>query len=550
MRFTQISWILSFIIFLNVAMEAPQPSQDANGYRYRDESTVQDKRKIAILSFGSLVRQNTNNQTGAKLEASAFAPTAIQLPVSISRLSQGNRMTAVIDKNGDPKRVWAATSHFQFLPNTRNNVAAREGSPYRSQDSGYDLTNIFYMKKLAPDRMKDPNEEAIAGSDRWVIRTEANERQRIPAAAALALAQWADANGYSAIVWASFPPNLSSQQATAAKLLENAELLRNTQDYVRNLPDGAQSAFEQAIIIGPDALRAFTVATPAAVPVQLAPVSRPAPAAAAPAAQPRPAAAAPADHERHYENFTFFQRGDLPILLSAPHGGTKAIPGVPERVGGINPLTGRRVNLFVTVWDDGTLELAQQASDEIYRLLGARPYLVAADFTRKQVDANRPAEDAYESNAAKKIYDQYHGKMRAYVDEIRNRFGTHAILVDIHGQGVDANTIYRGTNNRKNVTRLVNRNGEAALTGPESILGILSQKGYSIFPRNNEPQTPEKSIFSGGFIVRNYGSNNANGIDAIQLENGWALRRGQGVARFARDLANAIAGFYGEYLLQ
>ena len=159
-------------------------------------------------------------------------------------------MTAVIDRDGDPKRVWAATSKFQFLPNARNNVAAREGSPYRGQDTGYDLTNIFYMKKFAHGRMKDANEETIAGSDRWVIRTEANERQRIPMGTALALAQWADANGYSAIMWASFPPNLSSQQVAAAKLLENAELLRNSQDYVRKLPDGAQSAFEKAIVAG------------------------------------------------------------------------------------------------------------------------------------------------------------------------------------------------------------------------------------------------------------------------------------------------------------
>ena len=48
-------------------MEAPQPHRDANGYRYRDENTVQDKRKIAILSYGSLVKQNANNQTGAKI---------------------------------------------------------------------------------------------------------------------------------------------------------------------------------------------------------------------------------------------------------------------------------------------------------------------------------------------------------------------------------------------------------------------------------------------------------------------------------------------------
>ena len=111
------------------AMEMPQAQRaDANGYRYKDENTIQDKRKIAILSYGSLVKQAENHQTGARLDASAFAPTEIRLPVSLARLSQGNRLTAVIDKNGKPKKVWAATSQFQFLPNARNNLAAREGS--------------------------------------------------------------------------------------------------------------------------------------------------------------------------------------------------------------------------------------------------------------------------------------------------------------------------------------------------------------------------------------------------------------------------------------
>ena len=53
--------------------------------------------------------------------------------------------------------------------------------------------------------------------------------------------------------------------------------------------------------------------------------------------------------------------------------------------------------------------------------------------------------------------------------------------------------------------------------------------------------------------MRNYGSNNANGIDALQLENGWALRNeanAQNRARYARDLAQAIAQFYRTYLAQ
>jgi N-formylglutamate amidohydrolase len=178
---------------------------------------------------------------------------------------------------------------------------------------------------------------------------------------------------------------------------------------------------------------------------------------------------------------------------------------------------------------------------------------VNANFTRQQIDANRPRADAYEDARATPIYDRYHNTMRQYVDEIKNRFGNKAILIDIHGQGKEGHplTIFRGTRDRTTVARLINRNGEAAFTGPNSILGILEQKGHKIYPLNSEQRTPEERIYSGGFIVGNYGSNNANGIDAIQLENGWELRNDRHIpnrVRFARDLAEAIVGFYNNYL--
>ncbi len=235
----------------------PSLRVDANGYKYKDENTVQDKRRIAVLSYGSLVKQPENQTTRARLmTASAFAPTAVALPVSLSRLSQGNRLTAVIDNQGEPKSVWAAQSAFQFLPNARNNLAAREGAPYKGQDAGYDLKNIFYMKKLLSGRSADSNEEEIDGT-RWVIRVEENSRQKIASNIAQAIANWADKNEYSAVIWASFAPNIGSKSEIVQKLLGDDELLRNTQAYIQNLPNGAQTGFENAIMAGADAIRKF-----------------------------------------------------------------------------------------------------------------------------------------------------------------------------------------------------------------------------------------------------------------------------------------------------
>ncbi len=237
-------------------IHAMHPQQDANGYRYRNEETVQDKRKIAILSYGSLVNQSDNRHTGARIETFGFQPTTLTLPVSITRFSQTHRFTAVIDSNGYPKRVYAAQSKFQFLPNARNNLAAREGSSYRGQERGYDLKYMFYMKKLAPGARKDTNEEFIPGTN-WVILKPENPRQRLSDTIAQSIAEWANSNNYTAVIWASFPPNVESQKSAAEKILQDHDLYYNTKDYISNLPDGPQSPFEKAVVQGPDAVRDF-----------------------------------------------------------------------------------------------------------------------------------------------------------------------------------------------------------------------------------------------------------------------------------------------------
>src|SRR5690348_6939038 len=69
------------------------------------------------------------------------------------------------------------------------------------------------------------------------------------------------------------------------------------------------------------------------------------------------------------------QVGKLPIILSAPHGGTKEVPGLPERKGDGLPKGGKG---FFAGRDTGTEELAHAVSAAIEKTMGQKPYLVAA----------------------------------------------------------------------------------------------------------------------------------------------------------------------------
>jgi N-formylglutamate amidohydrolase len=235
------------------------------------------------------------------------------------------------------------------------------------------------------------------------------------------------------------------------------------------------------------------------------------------------------------------KKGGVPILVSAPHGGRVALPGVPVR-------KGEGVAKFVVVNDSNTDELALKLAAEIKKQVGAEPYLVMARFERKFVDANRPAEGAYESLRAKPIYDAYHKGLQEACREIQKNWG-RGLLLDLHGQAAEANTIFRGTGDLKSLDQLKTRYGLKAINGPNSVLGSLEKKGYKVFPASTSEEK-ENPKFNGGFITRTYGSEGNTGLDALQLELGGNHRSKKNLDQTAQDLAAAVKMFAKEFLPQ
>jgi N-formylglutamate amidohydrolase len=235
------------------------------------------------------------------------------------------------------------------------------------------------------------------------------------------------------------------------------------------------------------------------------------------------------------ESLVISRSGNLPILLTAPHGGTERVADVPARRHG------------VTTTDARTSELTLAVAKRIEEALGAEPYVVAARFKRQYIDANRAETEALESPAAKPAYAAYHDRIRAFVSEIRRRFPQGGLLLDIHGQSDDPGVVHRGTKDGATVAALIRRGGEAALTGPQSVFGALQSRGYQVFPPNTPLGDPrEFRKLNGGYTVQTYGSGRPDGIDAIQVEVGRDLRTDP---KFTGALAEAIVVFYRAYLM-
>lgn len=240
--------------------------------------------------------------------------------------------------------------------------------------------------------------------------------------------------------------------------------------------------------------------------------------------------------------FVFTQQGELPIIISAPHGGTRELPNVPERKGEGMKKGGAG---FFAGRDTGTEELAYAVLKEIEKRFGKKPYAVVSRTHRKYLDPNRPPEIAYEDEDAKPTYDFYHGTLADYCKEVTNKHRT-GLLLDLHGQGEKRDTVFRGTRNGTTVKHLSTAFGEPAVTGPKSLFGMLDQRGWIVHPKPFDGK--EQSGFTGGHIVGTYGTLSGTVVNAYQLEFGAEYRVESRREQTASQLADAVVEYAELYL--
>lgn len=249
------------------------------------------------------------------------------------------------------------------------------------------------------------------------------------------------------------------------------------------------------------------------------------------------------------DNLVYFVKGTIPLLITAPHGGSGAPDSVSIRTGVDS--NGVAIEDFNIVKDSWTKSIAKDIQAKYVQKYGGVPYLVAADFHRKYIDANRPEHQAFESETARIYYDTYHNKINEFIADIQQKFG-QGLLLDIHGQAQHPDKILRGTRNGYAVENLVGKYGWDAIVGNQGIFGLLAQQGFSLQPTNsqipnNSNLTPESSL-SGGTTIKFNGSHNAFGIDAIQFELGSNIRFSSAErALFADHMADNIRTFMKTY---
>jgi len=197
------------------------------------------------------------------------------------------------------------------------------------------------------------------------------------------------------------------------------------------------------------------------------------------------------------ETYLTIEKGSLPIVFSVPHGGEVALEGAAERIKGTKEQ------------DDRVNQLAAAIQRQLLAKTGKQAWLVGAKISRKYVDFNRRAEDAYESPDAAPVYEAYYGALRSAVDQVRTQPG--ALLLDIHGQSFKRDVVFRGTGSG------LTANNTPLYAAPDGLVTRLNAAGLNVEPASAQAK---EEHFSGGTIVRVFGYQTPQGIDSVQLEFG------------------------------
>ena len=122
-------------------------------------------------------------------------------------------------------------------------------------------------------------------------------------------------------------------------------------------------------------------------------------------------------------NFVEYAVGDLPVVVSVPHGGALAPATIPDRTSG------------TTVTDTNTIELGRAVAQAFLSRTGRPVYLVLCHLRRTKLDANREVVEAAQGNGeAIQAWNEYHGFLEQATRDVVAR-GGRGIYVDLHGHG-------------------------------------------------------------------------------------------------------------------
>ena len=259
-------------------------------------------------------------------------------------------------------------------------------------------------------------------------------------------------------------------------------------------------------------------------------------------------------------NYVEYIPGELPIVISAPHGGALKPGEAADRTYG------------TTGSDRNTVELSLAVRDALIDATGYAPHVILSHLHRSKLDPNREIVEAAQGDPfAENAWHEFQDwikEARVFVAGDYDR----GLYFDMHGHGhsiprVEIGYLLSGSDLNQNDDALNNMTmvektsirdlGRHApetfselLRGPKSFGGFLGDEGVRSIPSPGDPSPGSDPYWTGGYNTREHGSRSLSEvISGIQLEHQYPGLRDTDVNRrvYAAQLASVIRLFMLEH---
>jgi hypothetical protein len=247
--------------------------------------------------------------------------------------------------------------------------------------------------------------------------------------------------------------------------------------------------------------------------------------------------------------------GNLPIVISVPHGGYLRPATIPDRIFGT---AGHQ--------DTDTQELAREIIKLFRKQTGKVPHVIINRLHRNKLDANRELFDAAQDDPiATDAWNEFHNFIDTAEQRIREEFG-RGLYIDLHGHrhpwqvielgyllvnsqltmsdaeldaSVQLSTTSLGLDINDRTTPL-----SQLVRGPHSFGAALEREGFPTVPSPAHPHPESHPYFSGGYNLEQHSAFSGRKVWGIQVELPTGIREEDARRRaFVTAFVNGAVGF-------
>ncbi|NDH86384.1 hypothetical protein EBY67_04950, partial [bacterium] len=228
--------------------------------------------------------------------------------------------------------------------------------------------------------------------------------------------------------------------------------------------------------------------------------------------------------------------GNMPLIISAPHGGTSLPSELPDRTYGTLDT------------DTSTDNLARAVRSAVFNRYGRYPHVIICDIDRQKIDCNREIIEGAQGNANTILaWNEYHTFIQIAKQAVISSTG-RGLLIDLHGQGhsiqrleigynTDTGDLFKSTlTSSDRYDSSIRELGERSrLTFDQLVRGDLSLG--TLMQSRGYPSVPSTTNLNQGTV-----SSNSGAINAIQIECNYTGVRDSSSNRaaFASALTDAL----------